>query len=128
MYSYFCSSDIFFLEVDRTSALEEYLIPLFQRLIEGWFSECVGEELPGGPSKLPIEPLIDCNKHAPDARIIVDLIQGVTLGVAPVSIFKSIGGTTPLFIKSLPAVIKGGSLSVMGIGGYVLWEIAKAGK
>jgi hypothetical protein len=128
LHSYFCSGNTFFLEVERISALEQYLIPFCEWLIEGWFSECTGDKIPRDPSLPPAEPAIDCKKYSADAGIVIDVIQGVSLGVAPVTVFKSVGGTTPMMIKSLPPALKTGSLLAMGVGGYILLEIAKAGK
>jgi hypothetical protein len=98
LYLYVCSGDIFFLEVERISALKQYLIPFFEWLVEGWFPECEGDKTPVDPSPLPIEPMIDCKKYSADAGIIIDAIQGASLGLAPVSVFKAVGGTTPMYL------------------------------
>jgi hypothetical protein len=122
-YSYYWSGDLLFLQFEDVSALEEYVIPLWSSLIETYHIRCLGDDIiTNAPTS------INGKKYANNANFAVNVIHGVSIGLSPPIIFKGLGGVTPLFIQTLPPMAKTVGITAMGVGGYLLVEIAKLGK
>jgi hypothetical protein len=127
-YSYYRSGELEFLEIDHISSLEQYIIPLCSSLIETFGARCLEDEVVKNVAVPTAESYIDSKKYAGKAAVAVEVIQGVSLGLAGPIIYKGLGGVTPLFVQLLPPMVKTAGLGVMGAGGYLLVEIAKMGK
>jgi hypothetical protein len=94
-YSYYWSSEIMFLQVEHMSALEQYLIPLGSSLIEAFSARCLENEIIKNVPVLSAELSINGKKYAGKATLAIEVIQGVSLGLALPKPLKITGSASP---------------------------------